>query len=123
MSARSPRELRCEYSLDPIGIGTTRPRLFWQLDDDRPGAASTGYRILVASSTLELAEDRGDLWDSGDVASEEHAQIVYDGVALASRSRAFWKVRSLDSDGCLSPWSETASFELGLLDPADWSAS
>ena len=38
MPARAPRELRCEYASDPIGIGTTRPRLFWQLDDDRPGA-------------------------------------------------------------------------------------
>ena len=32
----------------------------------------------------------------------------------------FWKVRSFDSDGLPSPWSEPASFEAGLLAPRDW---
>jgi alpha-L-rhamnosidase len=114
--------LRCEYATDPIGIGTTRPRLFWQIDDDRSGATQTRYRILVASSADRLAGDGGDLWDSGEVASAEHAQVVYDGSLLRSRTRAFWKVRSLDAEGEFSPWSETASFELGLLEPRDWTA-
>lgn len=122
MPARAPRELRCEYASDPIGIGVTRPRLFWQLDDERPGATQSGYRILLASNAEALAQDRGDLWDSGSVTSGEHAQIVYDGSTLASRSRACWKVQSLDGDGDASPWSEIAHFELGLLEREDWSA-
>jgi alpha-L-rhamnosidase len=122
MKPGAPHSLRCEYLTDPIGIGATRPRLFWQLDDDRPGALQTGYRILVASSTDRLASDRGDLWDSGEVASAQHAQVVYEGSPLRSRIRAFWKVRWLDAGGEASPWSETASFELGLLEPGDWTA-
>jgi alpha-L-rhamnosidase len=122
MKLEAPHSLRCEYLGDPIGIGTTRPRLFWQLHDDRPGAVQTGYRILVDSSADRLGDDRGDLWDSGEVASEQHAHVVYDGSPLRSRTRAFWKVRSLDAKGKVSPWSETASFELGLLEPGDWTA-
>ena len=76
MPTRAPHSLRCEYATDPIGLGTKQPRFFWQLDDDRPDAAQTGYRILVASSEERLARDEGDLWDSGEVGSEEHAQIV-----------------------------------------------
>ena len=119
---QAPHSLRCEYATDPIGLGTKQPRFFWQLDDDRPGAAQTGYRILVASNEERLARDEGDLWDSGEVGSEEHAQIVYDGTPLGSRSRACWKVRSLDSEGEASTWSDTARFEIGLLERDDWKA-
>ena len=122
MPAQAPHSLRCEYATDPIGLGTRQPRFFWQLDDDRPGATQTGYRILVASSAERLARDEGDLWDSGEVASEEHAQVVYDGSPLGSRTRAFWKVRSLDSEGEASAWSGTACFEIGLLERDDWKA-
>ena len=122
MPAQAPNSLRCEYAIDPIGLGTRQPRFFWQLDDDRPGATQAGYRILVASSAERLARDAGDLWDSGEVASEEHAQVVYDGSSLESRARAFWKVRSLDSEGEASAWSEAACFEIGLLEPDDWGA-
>jgi len=62
----------------------------------------------------------GDLWDSGRVEGRETVQIEYDGKPLISGRRVFWKVRSFDSDGLPSPWSEPAIFEMGLLEPRDW---
>jgi alpha-L-rhamnosidase len=122
MPPGAPRALRSEFQVDPIGLGTARPRLFWKLDDERPGAGQSAYRVLVASDPERLAEDRGDLWDSGEVASDQCTHVVYQGAVLRSRDRAFWKVRSSDTEGEPSPWSATASFELGLLTPSEWTA-
>lgn len=62
----------------------------------------------------------GDLWDSGRVEGRETVQVEYDGKPLTSGRKVFWKVRTFDSDGLPSPWSDTAIFEMGLLEPRDW---
>jgi len=117
-----PHSLRCEHRIDPIGLGTARPRLAWKLGDERPGAVQRAHQLLVASDPALLDADRGDLWDPGRVESAANVQVAYDGAALASRQRAWWKVRSFDGDGAPSPWSEPARFEMGLLAREDWSA-
>jgi alpha-L-rhamnosidase len=119
---REPTRLRCEYLEDPLGIGTPRPRLYWEIDDDRPAAGQTGYRLLAASDPARLEGQEGDLWDTGFVESSESAHVVWDGATLGSRAAVWWKVRVRDRDGNLSPWSAAARFELGLLDRGDWRA-
>ncbi len=121
MSLHAPRRLRTEYARDPIGLGTRRPRLFWQLAPEQ-GARQSGYQLLVASDEGKLARDEGDLFDSGRVASDANVHVEYAGRELGSRDRACWKVRVFDAEGVASPWSETARFELGLLQRSDWSA-
>jgi alpha-L-rhamnosidase len=69
-----------------------------------------------------LNKDQGDLWDSGKVSSDETAQIAYSGRPLESRESCFWKVRTWDRDGNPGDWSQPASWSMGLLQPADWSA-
>ncbi|HET8631741.1 MAG TPA: family 78 glycoside hydrolase catalytic domain, partial [Thermomicrobiales bacterium] len=112
--------LRCEYLVNPLGLDVARPRLSWELTARRRGQRQTAYRVLVASDPATLAEDRGDLWDSGRVASDQSAHVVYDGPALASGQRAWWKVRAWDRDGVPADWSEPAWWEAGLLRPEDW---
>jgi alpha-L-rhamnosidase len=41
---------------------------------------------------------------------------------LQSRARYFWQVRVWDERGSDLGWSRIASWEMGLLSPADWSA-
>ena len=115
--------LRCEYLADPLGIDVTKPRLSWTLASDQRGVKQTAYQILVASSAAALAADQGDLWDSGRVPSDETAHVAYAGAPLASRQRAFWKVRVWDTAGEPSAWSEPARWEMGLLEPEDWQAT
>lgn len=114
--------LRCEYRVNPLGIGTTQPRLSWIIQDERRGAAQTAYRILVASSPELLAQDRGDLWDSGKVLSAEMNQIVYAGKPLTSRLNCYWKVRIWDADGKASAFSDVAFWSMGLLEDSDRAA-
>jgi len=118
-------DLRCECLVDPLGIDVPQPRLGWILT----GSASTprnmsqgSYQILVASSPGILARNGGDLWDSGEVHSDETSHVVYAGKTLKSRQICFWKVRVKDSLGQASAWSKTAAWEMGLLQPEDWHA-
>ena len=115
-------DLRCEYLKDPLGVDAAAPRLSWIIESPQRGQRQTAYQVLVASSPAALDRDQGDLWDSGKVASDETAQVVYAGKPLASRQVCYWKVRAWDRDGQPSDWSKPARWEMGLLKPADWSA-
>ena len=74
----------------------------------------------MASSPALLAKDKGDLWNSGTVASGHTNQIAYDGKALKSGQQIFWKVRVIDQANQISPWSAPAEWTMGILQEADW---
>ena len=120
--------LRCEFLFDPLGIDVREPRLSWELQDMQRGVAQVAYRVLVAYSPELLAADQGDLWDSGRVESGETLGIAYAGRPLASRTRCYWKARAWAQVGEAgqaiqeTPWSDTATWSMGLLDPSDWLA-
>ena len=113
--------LRCEYLTDPMGLDAVHPRLSWILQSSLRGERQTAYRILVASSPKLLDEDKGDLWDTGKVGSDQTTQIAYQGRPPASREDCYWKVRVWDQAG-RDYWSTTARWTMGLLESNDWSA-
>lgn len=115
-----PGQLRCEHLVNPIGLDVAQPRLSWVLVSDRRGARQSAYQVLVARTPEALAEGRADLWDSGKVSSDQSVGVVYGGPALASGERAWWQVRVWGADGQPAAPSETAFWELGLLDADDW---
>ena len=82
-SSISVSYLRCEYKDSPEGIDITNPRLSWIVESDLRGQSQTAYRVIVARSEKMLADDKGDLWDSGRVLSDETTSIVYQGKPLA----------------------------------------
>jgi alpha-L-rhamnosidase len=118
-------QLRCEYLKDPLGIDVLQPRLSWVLDADKDaarGQTQTGYQIVVAANRNELEANQGNLWDSGQVRSDQSIQVRYAGKALVSEQECFWKVRVWDEHGKPSAWSEPARWSMGLLKPTDWHA-
>ena len=121
-SAAVVEKLRCEYLADPLGLDVTSPRLSWAISSDKRGEKQTAYQVLVASSEKQLAADKGDLWDSGKVSSDESSQIVYAGGKLSSREGCFWKVRVWDASGKSGPWSAVGQWHMGLLETSDWTA-
>ncbi|MCX6873131.1 MAG: family 78 glycoside hydrolase catalytic domain [Verrucomicrobia bacterium] len=132
LHAADVRGLRCEYRDNPLGIDVEKPRLSWVMEDlkseilnpksENRGQKQTAYQVLVASAPELLAKDKGDLWDSGKVASDQSILVEYAGKPLESLLRCHWKVRVWDKDGAVSAWSDRATWTMGLLTPEDWKA-
>jgi len=114
--------LRCEYLENPLGIDVDKPRLSWITKSNQRGWIQNTYQILIASSEEKLARDKGDLWDSGKVKSDQSIHVEYAGKPLTSRTQCFWKVMVWDKDGMASEWSDTAQWSMGLLHSEDWKA-
>jgi len=117
-----PVDLRCEYAVNPLGVDSSSPRLFWKLESSLPDQRQSAYQILAATSVRNLTSGSSDLWDSGKVESDETIQIPYGGKNLTSAQQVFWKVRVWDANGKVSDWSQPATWTMGVLEPAGWHA-
>src|ERR1700722_18904555 len=84
--------LRCEYLTNPLGIDVESPRLSWGLTPGPRGRLQSAYQVLVASSADLLRQNKGDLQDSGRVASDQTTFVAYAGRPLSSGMAAWWKV-------------------------------
>jgi alpha-L-rhamnosidase len=113
--------LRCEMLINPKGIDATKPRFSWQFITEARGMKQLAYQIIVASSIYKLNKNEGDVWNSGRITSDQSTLIEYAGMPLKSRQECFWKVKVWSNKG-EEQWSETSSFTIGLLRPADWKA-
>ena len=117
MGPYPPRNLRCEYLENPMGIDVEKPRFFWVLDHSQRGQVQTAYQLVVSSDPLF---EEADVWDSGKVFSDRSLHVVYEGKPLESDRTYFWKVRYWDGQDVASPYSPVAHFDTGLLNPEDW---
>ncbi|MCR4673727.1 MAG: glycoside hydrolase family 78 protein [Lachnospiraceae bacterium] len=103
-------ELKTEYLEEARGIDIVSPRVFWKVNNAKKQKA---YQIR-----LSVNENP---W-------EELPKVYTDsmkgllGRRFKSRDHVRWQVRLTDQDDITGDWSESASFELGLLDNTDWSA-
>ncbi|WP_167608285.1 glycoside hydrolase family 78 protein [Maribellus sediminis] len=118
----NPVKLICEYHENPIGIDVVQPRLSWQLQSTENDVLQTAYQIRVAGSEKAL-NGKKLIWDSGKIESDQSVNVVYNGPAIKSMERAWWQVRVWDNKNKLSKWSEPAYWEMGILEPAQWTAS
>lgn len=120
-----PDKLLCEYLVNPIGIEQLQPRLSWRLrsSEQRRNLWQTAYQIRVMHQAPQFGQNHAEpLWDSGKVRSDQTLHIVYAGPALQACQRYAWQVRVWNQDGEVSPWSEPAFWEMGLLDKQRWKA-
>jgi len=120
-----PVDLGCESKLNPIGLSETSPRLSWQLlatVAGERGQYQTAYQVQVASSLQVLTNNQGDLWDTGQVATNQASQVVYAGSTLNSDQACYWHVRVWDKIGQASAWSPPAYWSMGILTQGEWTA-
>jgi alpha-L-rhamnosidase len=115
-------DLKCEYATNPIGLDIKRPNFSWEVESEVRGVMQSAYQILIADSPEKLAEEDGNVWNSGKVSTSRAAGISYKGIGLVSGERYYWKVRIWDSHGVVSDYSKPAFFEMGLLNEEDWKA-
>lgn len=112
--------LQCEHKTNPIGIDAQEPRLSWKLRGDDPGLMQAAYAIQVATGP---DFGKGNLiWDTGKITSGTSVLLPYEGKALASGQRYYWRVKVWSNQGKVSDWSAPAFWEMGLLRADDWQA-
>lgn len=106
---------------NPIGFYNANPTFSWQLPVQEAIKTQSAYQIVVASSK-DLLPNNPDLWDSKKQKSSQSTFVKYQGSELLSRQKVFWQVRYWNQDENPLDWSEINTFELGLLNNADWKA-
>ncbi|MDP2337365.1 MAG: alpha-L-rhamnosidase N-terminal domain-containing protein [Bacteroidota bacterium] len=116
------RKMLVEYAENPINIDEGHPRFSWIISIDERNQIQSAYRILVASSTLKLAENSGDIWNSGKVISSVTIQHEPEGISLKSNQKYFWKVMVWDGAGKEFE-SPVSVFETAILNAGEWQAS
>ena len=95
-------ELTTEYLVDPTGLDVRQPRFSWKLATANPqvfGQAQTAYRILVSSTKRDLDKNKGNIWDTGWISSDNMQLVDYKGKELESDRSYFWKVAVKDEKG------------------------
>ena len=109
------QHLLTENLTNPIGLDVQQPRFSWQLISDKRNIIQTAYELKVSA-------DKGSLWKTGKVNSNQSVQVTYAGNALQSGKKYTWQVRVWDNNGKTSPWSEAAFFQTALFNVSDWKA-
>jgi len=111
-------DLRVESQTNPTAVNTPLPRFSWRIETEERGWLQKSYHILVASTPELLAQDKGDLWDSGEVLGRTSQFVSFGGIPLLSGQQIHWKVRSKDTKGTLTGWSLNSHAEIQLSGPA-----
>ncbi len=116
----SLKGLTCEHKTNPVGIDVLSPRLSWKI-------SSAGFSVMQSAYSLRVATDAkfssGKIvWQTGKIISDASVLIEYKGSELKPGQKYFWQVKVWDNNGKESKWSETASWETGLLSPLNWKA-
>ena len=109
----SVENLRVENLERPLGIDTAEPRFSWQITSDKQDVRQTAYQIIVS-------DDKGEVWNTGRVESEQQLWLRYAGKPLQSNTACTWKVKVWTTAG-ESAWSSDECFTVGLLHEGKWS--
>lgn len=108
-------DLKTEYRANPLGIDMVEPRFSWKIKSSENNTVQKSYHIQITSQ-------KGTVWDTGEVQSDQSVHVEYKGEALLPTNRYVIKVTIKDNhgnDGTAEGW-----FETGLMSyenfKADW---
>lgn len=104
-----------ENLIDPIGIDNIKPRFSWKITSNTSNTLQTAYEIKVM-------EGKKIVWSSGKISSDQSVLVPYGGPSLAANHKYSWQVKAWDNHGKSSPWSNIATWQMGLLQLSNWKA-
>lgn len=108
--------LLTENSVNPIGVDATTPRFSWQLTGTKRNTMQAAYDVTVLTADKKIA------WHSGKINSSQSVYVPYAGATLESGKKYKWMVEVWDNNGNVSYKSDTAFFQMALLNKSDWKA-
>lgn len=109
--------LLTENRPNPLGLDVSLPRFSWQLSGDKRNLVQTAYEVVV----FEQGKSKTPAWNSGKISSSQSVFVPYAGAALQSGKKYKWLVQVWDNNGRAAK-SDTGSFQMALLNVADWKA-
>ncbi|CAI3632774.1 MAG: glycoside hydrolase family 78 protein [Clostridium sp.] len=109
------KNLKVEYSMNPIGIDCKKPRFSWNMESKIRGEKQTYYQILVSKRAKNLTLEKAEIWNSGKVKSDKSVGIEYSGKALEPCTKYYWKVIVWDNNNNVIESSGSEFFETGLM--------
>ncbi|CAM4296535.1 alpha-L-rhamnosidase [Paenibacillus endophyticus] len=114
----SVTKLRCEYKENPIGIDVQKPRISWHIHSESRAWLQAAYQLQISIDS----DWENPIMDSGRINSSQSVHVEIGGIVLASRLRYDYRVRVWSEQGEETDWSETAYWEMGLLEAGEWLA-
>lgn len=116
-STEGPSQLTVEFIRKPgkVKIIDREPEFGWKV----PKAAvyQLAYQVLVASSQENIDNNIGDMWNSGQVRSNNSTNVTYAGKPLQPGTTYYWKVRVWDEYNRLSRYANSQQFVIGESTP------
>ncbi|NNE78268.1 MAG: DUF4976 domain-containing protein, partial [Pricia sp.] len=111
-----PNDLTVEFIRQPrnVKLLDAKPEYGWTVPDG--AVTQSAYQILVASSEVNIDNNIGDVWNSGQTRSNTSSEIEHGGPALETGQTYFWKVRIWDEDNRLSIYSESQTFTIDTVE-------
>ena len=112
--------IKCDGRINPTGIEVKNPRFSWVINSNEKDTYQSAFQIIVSDSEEILKKNVGNVWDSKVVKSDQSTGVRYDGPALSSEKKYYWKVKIYNQAGKATSWSESATWQMGLLLKSDW---
>ncbi|MBO5418299.1 MAG: family 78 glycoside hydrolase catalytic domain [Clostridia bacterium] len=108
------------YKRNPFCIDCEEPVFSFAIEaeGDEYGISVERYRLLVSEDTDLLAQNVGDVWDSGTIESGNISAVKYDGKELASKTTYYFKIIVTVEDQTIE--SDLGIFTTGLYYLSDW---
>lgn len=110
-----PSGLTIEYIREPryTKIIDSKPEFSWIVPKE--ASVQKGYQVLVASSKQKIDNNIGDVWNSGNVRSNQNSNIELRGESLEANKTYYWKVRIFDKDNRISEYAAPQQFKTGTF--------
>lgn len=108
-------DLRCENLKNPNAIDNLSPHFSWKIQSDA-SMCQQDYEIQVATDSLQLTNNKADLWNSTKIQTSASVMVPYKGKELKSRMLCYWRVRVWNEQGEASAWSIIQRFAIGVLE-------
>jgi hypothetical protein len=96
--------------LEFAAINSSYPSFSWIVPGTAPNTRQTFYHIIVSDSYEEAEALNGNIWNSGDIRSNQSTSVNYTGTELKPDMTYFWRVLSTVGNRNDSQWSDIKAF-------------
>ncbi len=105
-------------------INSFYPTFSWVVPGEINNTYQESYRILVSDKIESIIDENitGNIWDSGDVASDKSTSVIYGGDPLQPNKVYYWRVRVVTNQDGESEWSDMKAFKTSN-NPSEYKSS